>query len=599
MPRKKRAEKRTVDDLSDDTGSPPPPPDYPTPGKIRIEKFNEDRPLNTPITKAFIVLLKASIFRNFGVRLKDEHCQTVADMLKAYDGNIVSTKSEEMKQVVYDVIEGSIDDMQGEKDSQRAQGGAASQGAQRDGLAALLADAKSREMNGESEEEMCSTDAPSEDVDEDLRIRGRRKVSYGTEARDLTAEETAKCDLLLDTVVPAVLKRLEGNLYTLPRKLVVEAFFCKKRVDKEQLQREIEELQRESGNTADKEAKAQQLKLWLDESVETIDVHKEAQELMDISNHGQSLIDMRVNAQATFTHFSNSMRSARQNNVRGLHLTGHGTSRCGFYWLKRGASATQYEEIPVEKITGLVKIESVGGSDKGTIEFAMLNACETEEMGKKLRAVGVRHVVCWRSEVDDNTAREFALEFYRSIDQQDRAQATDFKRAFRQAVARMGIGGGSARAAMKHLARGAVDYVCLLSEDGDEFPSTGRIRGLSEEEECDTRNMRPPQHKEDWSALAGQQELLALEQLGFDVKDVRDRSGLDDRGFIKHDVLRQWGVCNYSCMWGRDGRVVQEAEAVILVAKPHWAAKVQHAITFLGKALEHRKEDLKKNEQKR
>ena len=109
------------------------------------------------------------------------------------------------------------------------------------------------------------------------------------------------------------------------------------------------------------------------------------------------------------------------------------------------------------------------------------------------------------------------------------------------------------------------------------------------------------------TALAGQQELLALEQLGFDVKHVRDRSGLDDHGFIKHDVLRQWGVCNYSCMWGRGGRVVQEAEAVILASKPHWvtfapvfaAAKVQHAITFLGKALEHRKEDLKKNEQKR
>ena len=171
MPRKKRAEKRTVDDLLHDAC----PGVNRSPHSYRIEKFNEDRPLGTPITKAFIVLLKASISRNFGVRLKDEHCQAVADMLKAYDGNIVSTKSEEMKQVVYDVIEGSIDDMQGEKDSQRAQGGAASQGAQRDGLAALLADAKSREMNGESEEEMCSTDAPSEDVDERSENPGQKK----------------------------------------------------------------------------------------------------------------------------------------------------------------------------------------------------------------------------------------------------------------------------------------------------------------------------------------------------------------------------------------------------------------------------------------
>ena len=43
----------------------------------------------------------------------------------------------------------------------------------------------------------------------------------------------------------------------------------------------------------------------------------------------------------------------------------------------------------------------------------------------------------------------------------------DYKHAFEQAVARMGFGGGAARAPMKHLAVGAVDYVCLLSQDGD------------------------------------------------------------------------------------------------------------------------------------
>ena len=105
---------------------------------------------------------------------------------------------------------------------------------------------------------------------------------------------------------------------------------------------------------------------------------------------------MEVHAKPTFDDFSKSMRSARQRNIRGLHLTGHGSMRCGFYWLKRKVG-TEYEEIAIAKVVGLVRLEAAGGSEGGTIEFALLNACETEEMGRALRAAGVRfdlrHVV--------------------------------------------------------------------------------------------------------------------------------------------------------------------------------------------------------------
>jgi hypothetical protein len=47
--------------------------------------------------------------------------------------------------------------------------------------------------------------------------------------------------------------------------------------------------------------------------------------------------------------------------------------------------------------------------------WSVLNACETEEMGKKLRNAGVLHVVCWRSKVQDMTAKRFALDFYASL----------------------------------------------------------------------------------------------------------------------------------------------------------------------------------------
>ena len=57
----------------------------------------------------------------------------------------------------------------------------------------------------------------------------------------------------------------------------------------------------------------------------------------------------------------------------------------------------------------------------------------------------------------------------------------DYKLAFQQAVARMkelvgGSRGQNRGIVEKHLAAGAVDFVCLLSPDGNEFPDTGYIR---------------------------------------------------------------------------------------------------------------------------
>ena len=80
----------------------------------------------------------------------------------------------------------------------------------------------------------------------------------------------------------------------------------------------------------------------------------------------------------------------------------------------------------------------------------VLNACETEDIGKGHR---------------------IRCEFLHSLG------------SVRRENARTGSGGGAARAPMKHLAAGAVDYVCLLSQDGDEFPDTGYNRGKGDDEE--------------------------------------------------------------------------------------------------------------------
>ena len=90
--------------------------------------------------------------------------------------------------------------------------------------------------------------------------------------------------------------------------------------------------------------------------------------------------------------------------------------------------------------------------------------------------------------MDDTTGTEFAVDFFTDLDQSDVTKDMDYKLAFKQAVTRMGSGGGAARAPMKHLDVAAVDYVCLLSQDCDEFPDTGYIRGEGDDEESRSVN---------------------------------------------------------------------------------------------------------------
>ncbi len=324
-----------------------------------------------------------------------------------------------------------------------------------------------------------------------------------------------------------------------------------------------------SADAIDKDEQLKTLKTMLEE---TIDVHQEAQELNNLFTHVHPSFHPRINAQPGFKDFTHSMQSARDRNVRILHLAGHDDRKCGFLWLKKSkkkssAASTEYEEIPMDKLSSILETEAAANG--GTIECVVLNACETEEMGKKLRragvhlvvcwrsevqdttakkfaldfyscldqqeqgqgyghafeqavarmdseemgkrlrSAGVSHVVCWRSEVQDDTAREFALQFYASLDEQDPTR--EYSRAFQHAVARIGSGGGDARAKAEHLDAGAVDYVCLLSESGDLFPDTGRIR----QGDCLTRNWRTPKDATDFAAWAGQAEKEVLRALEF------------------------------------------------------------------------------------
>jgi hypothetical protein len=64
--------------------------------------------------------------------------------------------------------------------------------------------------------------------------------------------------------------------------------------------------------------------------VERLDLHREAEKLMLGFEHARSLFEVDVHAQPTYKSFLDCILSARERNVRVLHLAGHSTARCGF-----------------------------------------------------------------------------------------------------------------------------------------------------------------------------------------------------------------------------------------------------------------------------
>jgi len=227
----------------------------------------------------------------------------------------------------------------------------------------------------------------------------------------------------------------------------IEGFFCRKIPDKKELTRQIETL--ETANGINKDAHVRELKST-SASIGTIDVHKEARELKMWRTHGRQVYDVNIHVQPSFQEFSDCMLSARHRNVRILHFAWHGQSPYCFFWLKYG-TATGCECIQPDRFAGIIKTELAGLGIVG-VECVVLNACETEEMGKKLRTAGVLHVVCWSTEVNDGTARQFALDYYGCLNQQDLSHAKDYTLAFHQAIVHMRICEDGTRAAQNYLA---------------------------------------------------------------------------------------------------------------------------------------------------
>jgi hypothetical protein len=64
----------------------------------------------------------------------------------------------------------------------------------------------------------------------------------------------------------------------------------------------------------------------VEEAVEGINPHKEAQDLMNRLKRSRPIFEVDVHPQPSFKDFSDSLLSAQQNNVRALPFSGHGQS---------------------------------------------------------------------------------------------------------------------------------------------------------------------------------------------------------------------------------------------------------------------------------
>jgi serine/threonine protein kinase len=284
-------------------------------------------------------------------------------------------------------------------------------------------------------------------------------------------------------------RQIVDDLETLqyPNGPCIEGFFSKIEPDKNLLKR----LRNAGASDMDE----------LLDTVELVDPHNEAQKIQNVLTR---FTTFKINPKPTFQDFQNSMSDAHLRNVRIVHLSGHFLR--GFCWLKEGGA--EYDLRSPDEIAEIVKSlrqrQLNWAGVEGTIECVVLNAANTEGWGQKLRDIGVSHVVCWRSEVQDTTATQFALNFYKYLDKihpGNNRPIWNYKQAFHEACAgmdsRMDSGGDAARGAgtgsasvtvhgsrmgmtpdSPHLHPRAIDYVCLLSKDGDEFPKTGHVVGI-------------------------------------------------------------------------------------------------------------------------
>ncbi len=99
--------------------------------------------------------------------------------------------------------------------------------------------------------------------------------------------------------------------------------------------------------------------------------------------------------------------------------------------LNANDAATESETYGDDVVSALIDAQAVG--QKGPIDCVLLNACCIEKMGRMLREQGVPNVICWKTTVHDEMAREMCRHFFTALGT-DKERKRDYKGAFEAAM---------------------------------------------------------------------------------------------------------------------------------------------------------------------
>ena len=172
-----------------------------------------------------------------------------------------------------------------------------------------------------------------------------------------------------------------------------------------------------------------------------IDVHAEGQVMTRIISMDSACgWECTHHSKPTLEDLRTSIETAQKRNVKGLHLSGHGSKTCGFVWNAQDSATTGIEH----PIHTLVEIVGSAAGQRGHIEFVMLNACSTENLCRELLKAGILYGVCWKTPVHDEIAREMCECFWRALTAQSKQDSNKdgspqrhYRRAFDTAVEEM------------------------------------------------------------------------------------------------------------------------------------------------------------------
>ena len=324
------------------------------------------------------------------------------------------------------------------------------------------------------------------------------------------------------------------------------------------------------------------------------------QELQDISSaclSGNQHWYVEPHTKPKKETFQEHLRGVKARNVLVVHFCGHGEEH-GDGFVFDGEQLLDPESF----------LQLMQSELKHAIDCVFFNTCIQDRMAEALRRLGARWVVCWEGRVADATARAFAREFYMCLNTE--GHNDDYRYAFERARAVPGLVRGSALPVLL-----ADDAAEDLRGWGDEAASSawqqrrpalvtaqGGAWGGAASAEDDAgddvlRNWRRPRSDKDWSALAGQSERRAMEQLDFVMVlpsgvVISEGNGIDQKtGFIDPAALAVFGVRNYLQVWGSSGAAVKKAKQK-LSAGGSGAVEVREAAKHLQDAERYRSSDM-------